>query len=129
MLTDADLSARRAQGAWLALALLTLANVSGFVDRQVLSLLVEPIRHDLSLTDTQVSLLMGLGFVVVSSTLALPMGRLADTRSRRGLLAAGKVYVATLTAQQASWDGPDAPPYRFGPPFYTADCITSTFTP
>ncbi|AHG93832.1 major facilitator superfamily MFS_1 (plasmid) [Gemmatirosa kalamazoonensis] len=94
-MTDADrptrpaLPARRARGAWLALALLTLANVSGFVDRQVLSLLVEPIRHDLSLTDTQVSLLMGLGFVVVSSTLALPMGRVADTRSRRGLLAAG----------------------------------------
>jgi MFS family permease len=79
----------RARGAWLALAVLTVANVAGFVDRQVLSLLVEPIRHDLGLTDTQLSLLLGLGFVVVSSSLALPLGRVADTRSRRGLLAAG----------------------------------------
>jgi MFS family permease len=97
---------RRAPGAWFALAVLTLANVSGFVDRQVLSLLVEPIRRDLGLTDTQVSLLMGLGFVVVSSTLALPLGRVADTRSRRALLAAGAAVwgvATTLTGAARSY--------------------------
>lgn len=77
-----------ARNAWIALAIVTLANVSGFVDRLLVTLLVEPIRHDLGLTDTQVSLLMGIGFVVVSSVLSLPLGRLADARSRRGLLAA-----------------------------------------
>jgi hypothetical protein len=46
-----------------------------------------------------------------------------------GVLAAGKTYVVTLTAQEAPWDGADAPPFRFGLPFYTADCFTSTFTP
>jgi len=46
-----------------------------------------------------------------------------------GVLAPGKTYVVTLEAQQAPWDGPDAPPLRYGVPLYTADCITSTFTP
>ena len=46
-----------------------------------------------------------------------------------GLLVAGQTYVVTLTAQQAPWDGADAPPLRSGVPSYTADCITSTFTP
>lgn len=90
-------AAGRARGAWFALAVVTLANVAGFVDRQVLSLLAEPIRQDLGLTDTQLSLLMGLGFVVVSSTLALPLGRFADTRSRRGLLAAGAAVWSLAT--------------------------------
>jgi MFS family permease len=97
---------RPQRGAWIALAVLTLANVSGFVDRLLLTLLVEPIRHDLALTDTQVSLLMGLGFVVVSSTLALPLGRVADTRSRRVLLAAGAAVwnvATTLTGLARSF--------------------------
>lgn len=46
-----------------------------------------------------------------------------------GVLSPGKSYVVLLTAQQAPWDGPDAPPLRYGVPLYTADCITSTFTP
>jgi hypothetical protein len=46
-----------------------------------------------------------------------------------GVLAAGKTYVVTLTAQQETWDGAKAAPLRFGLPFYSADCITSTFTP
>jgi MFS family permease len=83
--------------AWFALAALTLANVAGFVDRQILSLVAEPIRRDLSLSDTQLSLLMGLGFVVVSSLLAVPLGWVADNRSRRGLLAAGAAFWSAMT--------------------------------
>lgn len=93
-MTEERAGSRRAA---FALAVVTLANVAGFVDRQVLSLLVEPIRHDLGLTDTQLSLLMGLGFVVVSSALALPLGRVADTRSRRWLLAAGAAVWSAAT--------------------------------
>jgi len=85
------------RGAWFALAALTLANVAGFVDRQILSLVAEPIKQDLSLSDTQLSLLMGLGFVLVSSVLAVPLGYLADTRSRRGLLAAGAAFWSLMT--------------------------------
>ncbi|MFL5312394.1 MAG: hypothetical protein ACJ79H_18320 [Myxococcales bacterium] len=46
-----------------------------------------------------------------------------------GVLTPGRPYVAILTARQAPWDGADAPPFRFGLPFYSTDCITSTFTP
>jgi MFS family permease len=90
-------AAPSARVAWWALGALTLANVAGFVDRQILSLVAEPIRHDLSLSDTQLSLLMGLGFVVVSSVLAVPLGWVADTRSRRGLLAAGAAFWSAMT--------------------------------
>lgn len=71
--------------AWYAVAVLTLANVSGFVDRQILSLLVVPIKRDLGISDTQVSLLMGLSFVIFYSLLGLPIGRWVD-RGRRGLI-------------------------------------------
>ena len=71
--------------AWYAVGVLTLANVSGFVDRQILSLLVVPIKRDLGVSDTQVSLLMGLSFVVFYSLLGLPIGRWVD-RGRRGLI-------------------------------------------
>ncbi|HEY5218423.1 MAG TPA: MFS transporter, partial [Gemmatimonadaceae bacterium] len=69
--------------AWYVLAVLTLANVGGFVDRQILSLLVVPIRHDLGISDTQVSLLMGLAFSIFYTVLGLPLGWLADRASRK----------------------------------------------
>ncbi len=48
---------------WYATILLTLANPFSFVDRQVLNLLVEPIKQELSLSDTSISFLQGLAFV------------------------------------------------------------------
>ncbi len=87
--------------AWYIVAVLTLANVSGFVDRQILSLLVEPIKRDLGVTDTQVSLLMGLSFAVFYSVLGIPIGRLADRSSRRAIVAIGAVLWSGMTALSA----------------------------
>ncbi len=84
--------------AWYIVAVLTLANVSGFVDRQILSLLVEPIKRDLGVSDTQVSLLMGLSFAVFYSVLGIPIGRLADRGSRRVIVATGAVLWSAMTA-------------------------------
>jgi len=84
--------------AWYVVAVLTLANVSGFVDRQILSLLVEPIKRDLGVSDTQVSLLMGLSFAVFYSVLGIPIGRLADRGSRRAIVAVGAVLWSAMTA-------------------------------
>ena len=50
--------------AWYVVALLTLANISSFLDRQILALLVGPIKRDMQLSDTKVSLLMGLSFAM-----------------------------------------------------------------
>lgn len=83
--------------AWYAVAVLTLANVSGFVDRQILSLLVEPIKRDLQVTDTQVSLLMGLGFVVFYSVLGLPIGRWVDRGIRPRIVAIGAAVWSLMT--------------------------------
>jgi MFS family permease len=84
--------------AWYIVAVLTLANVSGFVDRQILSLLVEPIKRDLGVSDTQVSLLMGLSFAVFYSVLGVPIGRLADRSSRRAIVAIGAALWSAMTA-------------------------------
>lgn len=84
--------------AWYIVAILTLANVSGFVDRQILSLLVEPVKRDLGVTDTQVSLLMGLSFAVFYSVLGIPIGRLADRSSRRAIVAVGAALWSLMTA-------------------------------
>jgi sugar phosphate permease len=46
--------------AWTTLAILFLAYISSFVDRMIISLLVEPIKADFQISDTQISLLLGL---------------------------------------------------------------------
>lgn len=92
--------------AWYAVAILTIANVSGFVDRQILSLLVEPIKRDLHVTDTQVSLLMGLSFVVFYSLLGLPIGRWVDRGNRPRIVALGAAVwslMTTLTGMASSY--------------------------
>lgn len=79
-----------------ALAVLFLVNVLNFYDRQTLAAILEPLRHEFSLSDTQLGGLFTL-FTVVFALAGLPLGRLADTRSRRGLLAAGIAVWTGLT--------------------------------
>lgn len=83
--------------AWYAVAVLTLANVSGFVDRQILSLLTVPLKRDLQLSDTQVSLLIGLGFAVFYSVLGLPIGRWVDRGMRPRIVALGAALWSVMT--------------------------------
>lgn len=83
--------------AWYALVVLTLANVSGFVDRQILSLLTVPLKRDLQLSDTQVSLLIGLGFAVFYSLLGLPIGRWVDRGMRPRIVALGAALWSVMT--------------------------------
>ena len=84
--------------AWLTVGILMLAYVLSFVDRQILTLLVGPIRHDLQISDTQMSLLMGLSFALFYTICGIPLGRLADTKSRRGIIAAGVAVWSLMTA-------------------------------
>jgi MFS family permease len=72
--------------------------VFSFIDRQILNLLVGPIRRDLLIGDTEMSLLMGFSFAVFYTFFGIPMGRLADTRSRRALISAGIVLWSLMTA-------------------------------
>jgi MFS family permease len=84
--------------AWVTVAILMVAYVLSFVDRQILNLLVEPIRRDLLISDTQMSLLMGLSFALFYTVCGIPLGRVADTRSRRGLIAVGILFWSAATA-------------------------------
>jgi MFS family permease len=83
--------------AWYVVGVLTLAYVLSFIDRQILSLMVEPIRRDLKISDKQMSLLMGASFAVFYTFFGIPLGRLADTRSRRGLIAVGIAFWSVMT--------------------------------
>jgi MFS family permease len=83
---------------WFVVFILMVAYVFSFVDRQILNLLVGPIRRDLGISDTQMSLLMGFSFAIFYTILGIPLGRLADSRSRRGLIVAGVVVWSLMTA-------------------------------
>ncbi|MGH9914740.1 MAG: spinster family MFS transporter, partial [Pyrinomonadaceae bacterium] len=84
--------------AWYVVGVLMLAYVFSFIDRQILSLLVQPIRRDLGINDTQMSLLLGFSFAVFYSFFGIPLGRLADSRSRRTLIVIGFGLWSLMTA-------------------------------
>ncbi|HLK19594.1 MAG TPA: MFS transporter [Bryobacteraceae bacterium] len=84
--------------AWYVVGVLTLVYVFSFIDRQILSLLVRPLRRDLGITDTQVSILMGFSIAVFYTICGIPLGRLADTRSRRSIVAGGLVFWSIFTS-------------------------------
>lgn len=77
------------RAAWTAAALLALGNFFAFVDRQVISLLIEPIKQDFALSDTQAALLLGLAFGLFYTLLSIPIGRLVDGWSRKKVAAIG----------------------------------------
>jgi MFS family permease len=83
---------------WYVVGILTVAYVFSFIDRQILNLLVGPIRRDLQISDTEMSLLMGFSFAVFYTFFGIPLGRLADTRSRRALITGGIVLWSLMTA-------------------------------
>jgi len=84
--------------AWLTVFVLMAAYALAFVDRQILSLLVEPVKRDLAITDTQFSLLSGLAFTLFYTVMGIPFAWLADRRSRRNLIIASIGFWTFMTA-------------------------------
>ena len=70
-----------------ALILLFLAYVLSFIDRQILSLLIGPIRAQFQISDFEYSLLQGAAFALLYTFAGLPLGRLADRYSRKWVVA------------------------------------------
>src|SRR6478735_2699488 len=83
--------------AWYVVAVLTLANTSAFVDRQILGLLVGPIRRDLGISDAQMGILYGLAFALCYTLLGIPLGRAADRASRRVIIGVGIAAWSVMT--------------------------------
>ncbi len=82
--------------AWYVVVLLMFFYVLSFMDRQIIAVLIEPIKADLDLSDVQMSLLGGLSFTIFYSTAGVFVGRLADSLNRPLVIAAG-VFVWSLT--------------------------------
>src|SRR5882762_4191352 len=75
--------------AWYSVAVLMLMYIFSFVDRTTISLIVEPMKRDLHISDTQIGMLQGLAFALLYTFLGLPIARLSDRYIRRGIIAAG----------------------------------------
>jgi len=84
--------------AWMVVAFLLLAYTVALLDRQILSLMVQPIRADLGISDTEISLLAGFAFILFYSTMGLVLGRVADRHNRRNMIIAGMVLWCLATA-------------------------------
>jgi MFS family permease len=83
---------------WYVVAVLMLAYISSFIDRQVLALLVEPIKRDFGISDTQVGLLIGFSFALFYTFLGIPIGRLADRKNRKAIIVVGITIWSLMTA-------------------------------
>ena len=79
----------RAAAAWWMVALLLLAGIFSVIDRAILNMVVDPVRHDLQIGDGGIGLLQGLAFGLFYAFMGLPMGLCADRFSRRNLLMGG----------------------------------------
>ena len=83
---------------WYVVSVLMLAYISSFIDRQVLALLVEPLKRDFDISDTQVGLLIGFSFAIFYTFLGLPIGWLADRHSRKMIIVIGITIWSFMTA-------------------------------
>lgn len=86
------------QAVWLLAALSALA----FMDRQILAVLLEPIKQEFALSDLQVGLVTGLGFSLCFALIAVPLGRLADKRNRVTMVVAARALGGALAALGAT---------------------------
>ena len=88
----------RGGNAWYALAVLTLVYACQFMDRQIMAILLEPIRREFHLTDTQLGLLTGFAFSISFALAGIPLGILADRVNRKKLVATLLLVWSACTA-------------------------------
>ncbi len=80
-----------------ALILLLLAYILSFIDRNVMAVLIGPIREDFAISDFQYSLLHGFAFSMFYIVMGLPIARLADRHSRKWIITIGLVLWSLMT--------------------------------
>ena len=83
---------------WYVVFVLFLVGVFNFMDRQILSILLEPIKQDLKASDAAMGLLTGFAFVSFYALASLPIARAADSYSRRNIIALGLTFWSVMTA-------------------------------
>lgn len=98
MIDESGFTGERRRAALLSLGMLMLVNVMSQLDRQIMSVLVEPIRKDFGFTDTEVGIVVGLAFAVFYTIAGLPLGRLADVTSRKHVVISVLSFWSLATA-------------------------------
>lgn len=94
-----SIGAERASGyRWLVLLVLTLAHSCHIMDRMVVSIVMEPVRHEFDLTDTQLGLISSLGYGLCYGAAVLPMGMVIDRSVRKNVLAMILAVWSAMTA-------------------------------
>lgn len=88
----------KASTAWYMVFVLMLAYILSFIDRVVLGLLVGPIRADLGISETQMSLLYGFVFAIFYTGVGVPIAWAIDRYNRRNIIAAGVAVWSAMTA-------------------------------
>ena len=96
-MSEADLFNRKSYRNY-ALFILMSAYVFNFIDRQILSILQEPIKSELNLSDTQLGLLTGFAFAMFYVVMGLPVARWADHGIRRNIIALSVTVWSFFTA-------------------------------
>jgi MFS family permease len=94
---DVDAAYPEPSRAWFAVVAFCIAAILSYTDRQILSLLVDPLRAEFGLSDTNVSLLQGIAFALIYAFAGLPLGRMADILPRRRVIIAGVVVWSLAT--------------------------------
>lgn len=84
------------------LGILFVTYTFNFIDRQILGILVEPIKQDLGVSDTAMGLLTGLAFAVFYTIMGIPIARIADRTNRRNLIAIALAVWSGFTALQGA---------------------------
>ena len=93
-----SIKAEAPRGSGLVLALLLLAYIFNFLDRQILGILAGSIIADLKLTDAEFGAIGGIAFAILYSVLGVPLGLLADRTSRSRVVAGALVVWSGFTA-------------------------------
>jgi MFS family permease len=96
--TGAPADVRGSWVAWMTVAILVAFYILSFADRMLFSLVADDIKHDLNLSELQLSLLLGFAFSLFYSIVGLPLGWLADRYSRRIMLFFGVLFWSAASA-------------------------------
>lgn len=80
-----------------SLIVLTALSAFNFLDQQLMSILLEPVRHEFGLTDIQLGLLSGIAFAALYTMLSVPLGIWAVNHSRRNLIALAALLWGAMT--------------------------------
>jgi predicted MFS family arabinose efflux permease len=83
---------------YYVLVMLTLVSTLNFIDRQLMSILLEPIKAEFHLSDTQLGFLTGFAFAIFYSIMGLPLAKLADSGNRSRLIAVVVIVWSVMTA-------------------------------